>query len=452
VLHGRHARLLVTGLVGAGALLPLTAGAATPAAAEPAAATPAAAGPCSPTFRDRPVCAQETPVDQASFVDPSAGVTAAEHVELEGRVYVGPFARLLAEPTAPIVLGAESNVQDSVIVNAVVDRTTAERRRIAGLGLEPGVRTGERVILAHGSSAHGPARLGVLPAGEEGPEDDSGVFVSFGARVDGAVIERDSGLSALSRVGPGVRLRSGTIVLPGKDVQTQAEADDPALGKVRPITQADRLFNEGVVEVNVGLAREYSRLAREDEDAVRGIGVDPGGNVFDRARDAPRVESALCTGPEVVDPAFRNRLIGNACFEDSRARLDDVLGDRISIRADEGGPFGLGPISSMGDRVVFHALEGSDLRVGSRVTYGEGVIVHGGGRPAVDPTTQLAAPTVIGNDVVLGDRAVVFRSLVRNGATIGRRSAVVGSELAIGQRVPARTIYANDEVFGRVEW
>ena len=440
----RPARLLVAGLVGAGALLPVTA----PAGA--AAAAPHEA--CTPDAPDRPVCGAGTPAEEASFLDPTVRISSADHVELEGQVYVGPFARLLAEPDAPIVIGSESNVQDSVIVNAVVDRTARERRRIARLGLEPGIATGERVIMAHGSSVHGPAQLGVLAEGEEGPADDSGVFVSFGARVDGAVIERDSGLSALSRVGPGITLRSGLIVLPGKDVQTQAEADDPALGKVRPITEADRLFNAGVVEVNVGLAREYSRLAREDADAVRGFGVDPGGNVFDERRDAPTVESALCTGPAVRDPDFRNRIIGNACFEDSRARLDEVLGERISIRADEGGPFGLGPITSMGDKVIFHALEGTDLRVGSRVTYGDGVIVHGGGRPAVDPTTGLASPTLIGNDVVLGDRAVVFRSLVRNGATIGDRSAVVGSELAIGQDIPARTIYANDAVFGPVEW
>jgi carbonic anhydrase/acetyltransferase-like protein (isoleucine patch superfamily) len=185
---------------------------------------------------------------------------------------------------------------------------------------------------------------------------------------------------------------------------------------------------------------------------VRGINIDPGGNVFDRESDAPTMESALCTGPEVREPDFRNRIIGDACFEDSRDDLDEKMGKHISIRADEGGPFGLGTIEEMADGVIFHALEGSDLTVGNNVTYGEGAIVHGGGRPAVDPTTGLAAPTVVGNDVELGDGAVVFRSLLRNGATIGDRSAVVGSELALGQEIADHTIYANDEVFGPVEW
>ncbi len=57
-----------------------------------------------------------------------------------------------------------------------------------------------------------------------------------------------------------------------------------------------------------------------------------------------------------------------------------------------------------------------------------------------------------GNDVTLRPRSVVFRSLVRNDAVIGYKSAVVGSELRQGQVIPNRLIYANDEVFGRVEW
>ena len=50
-------------------------------------------------------------------------------------------------------------------------------------------------------------------------------------------------------------------MLPGKNVITQAQADDPALGKVRPIVAADREFNARVVEVNVGLVKEYVRLS-----------------------------------------------------------------------------------------------------------------------------------------------------------------------------------------------
>lgn len=447
--HRPRGRILLACAGGAALLLPL--GLTSPAIGLAAAAEPG--GSCSPTAVHRPVCAADAPLATASFLDPTARVTRPGDVRLAKEVYVGPFAQLLASGGAGISLGAESNAQDNVTVQARAARSASTARSLAAAGLQPldGVVTGERVILAHGSSVVGPSRLGVASDGTP-PAEDSGVFVSFGARVDGAVLERDSGLSALSRIGPGLRLRTGFIVLPGKDVRTQAQADDPALGKVRPITQADRLFNAGVVEVNVGLAREYSRLARENSSAVRGINVDPGGNVFDQSRDAPHVESSLCTGPEVRRPEFRNRIIGDACFEDSLKRLDKAMGSQISIRADEGGPFGIGAIAKMGDKVVFHALEGADLQVGQRVTYGRGAIVHGGGRPTINPTTGFAAPTVVGNDVRLGDGSVVFRSLIGNGAAVGSRSLVVGSELRIRQTVPARTIYANGEVFGRVEW
>ncbi|GAB3603105.1 hypothetical protein GCM10027586_06090 [Kineococcus gypseus] len=152
------------------------------------------------------------------------------------------------------------------------------------------------------------------------------------------------------------------------------------------------------------------------------------------------------------EPSFRNRVIGDVCFEDDLATLSQRMGSRIALRADEGGPSSVGTVERMGDGTVFHALEGSDLSVGDRVTCGERVVVHGGGRPAVDPTTGTAAPTTIGDDVVLGDGAVVFRSLLRNGSVVGPRSAVVGSDLSAGQVVPERTVHANDEVFGAVEW
>lgn len=442
--HARRTRVVLAGLAGAAMLMPVSATASESAGADP----------CHPTNKNRPVCSKDTPLAEASFVDPTARVVGAGNIALAGQVYVGPFAQLLATRAAPIELGPETNVQDNVVVVANARRTAAATRSLAGVGLSArsGVKTGERVIMAHGSSVRGPARLGVLRKGQTAPKVDSGVFISFGARVDGAVIERDSGLSAMSRVGPGVRLRSGFIVLPGKNITTQAQADNPALGKVRPIVEADRLFNAGVVEVNVGLAREYSRLAREDKSAVRGINLDPGGNEFDEERDAPTVQSSNCTGPEVRRPSFRNRIIGDACFQDSLKRLGKVMGHRIAIRADEGGPFRIGTIAKMRDGVVFHALEGSDLRVGNHVTYGVGAIVHGGGRPVLNAAAGVLAPTVIENNVRLGHGSVVFRSLVRNDARIGDRSVVVGSELKAGQRIPARTIFANGEVFGPVEW
>jgi carbonic anhydrase/acetyltransferase-like protein (isoleucine patch superfamily) len=392
---------------------------------------------CSPTRDDVPVCPDDASAETASFLDPTATIDGGKHILLAEQVYVGPFAELLATEEAPISIGEASNVQDNVTVDAR-----------GGHGIE----VGERVILAHGSSVVGSASVGiedsdlpqaVVAAGVN--VYDSSVFLSFGARVDGATIERNSGVSALGRVAPGVTLPSGYLVLPGKNVTSDEEASDPALGKVRYVNQGDFDFNEGVIEVNEALAREYTELYRDDPTAVNGVNVDPGGSEFNPDRDLPSF-----AGRERAVPDHRNRIIGDVDLADRFRQYDRAAGERISVRADEGEPFVLGPIDEMGDDVIFHALEGTDIHVGTDVRYGDGAIVHGGGRVVVEG--QPDAQTVVGDDVRLGDEAVIFRSTIGDGARIGDRSAVVGTDLPAGAVVPDNTIILNGEVFGAVEW
>jgi len=370
----------------------------------------------------------------ASFLDPTAVVSGAEHVALGTQVYVGPFAELLADADSPIRIGEASNVQDNVLVDAT-----------GGSGIE----IGDRVILAHGASVLGSAEVGVevssLPDDLTVETYEGSVFLSFGSQVDGGVVEVNSGVSALGRVGPGVTLRSGYLVLPGKNVTTQEEADDPALGKVRHINQADIEFNEGVIHVNESLAREYTELHRESRNAIRGVNVDPGGSDFNQDRDLPSF-----AGEEKAVPGHRNRIIGDVDLADRFGRYDRAAGDRISVRADEGEPFEVGHIGHMGDDVVFHALEHTDIHVGDGVRYGRGAIVHGGGRVVVEG--QPDEQTVVGDLVRLGEESVVFRSTVGDGASIGARSAVVGTDLPAGAVVGDRTIILNGTVFGPVEW
>jgi carbonic anhydrase/acetyltransferase-like protein (isoleucine patch superfamily) len=413
---------------------------------------------CTPVPADVPVCPAAAPEDTASFLDPTALVLGGQHIGLGERVYVGPFAELVAGPAAPVSIGADSNAQDNVLV--VGSHELAEQHGVGGAHelTEPapdgsggrqaaaGVVIGERVILAHGVSVIGPASIGVgggdIPAD---PDDDQEVFLSFGAQVDGAVLEQNTGVSALGRVGPGVTLPSGMLVLPGKNVTTDEEASDPGLGKVREINEADVAFNEAVIEVNAAFAREYTRLHRESPDAVRGVGVDPGHTEFNPDRDLPSF-----AGQEQAVPGFRNRVIGDVDLADRFGQFDRAAGDRISLRADEGEPFVVGHVDSMGDDVVFHALEDTDLHVGDGVRYGEGTIVHGGGRVIAEG--QPDEPTRVGDGVTLHDGSVVFRSTIGDGAVIGERSAVVGTDLAPGTVVPDRTVVLNGEVFGTVEW
>jgi carbonic anhydrase/acetyltransferase-like protein (isoleucine patch superfamily) len=270
------------------------------------------------------------------------------------------------------------------------------------------------------------------------------VFLSFGAAVDGAILERNTQVSQLARVGPGVRLRSGYVVLPGKNVTTQEEADNVNLGKVRLITEADIVFAEAVIEVNTAFAREYTRLFYDRPSNVRGINYNPGHSSFNETRSLPRLG-----GVQTRAPGFRNRIIGAITLADTLERLSSVMGERISLRADEGTPFQVGHVHQMDDNVIFHALEHTDLHLGNNIKYGEQVIVHGGlgTTPSGGPL-----PTVIEDNVTLKDQSIVFQSHVGSGCVIGEKSAVLNSVLAPGTVIPDRVIYRNNVFFGVVEW
>ena len=394
---------------------------------------------------DRPIVPADAPLDEASFIDPTAQLTNTARITPGQRVYVVPFANLDAARGA-IAIGAESNVQDNVVVRGGEHRRRAEREalRRLGLGFDDGVEIGEKCILAHGCRVIGPALIGI-GGFDADPVHDFGAFLSFGSEVDGAILEQKSAVSALARIGPGVRLRSGFVVLAGKNVETQAQADDPSLGKVRQVVPGDLMFKDAVVEVNTSLAREYSRLYRDDPTAVTGINLDPGGSRFNPARDTP-----LLAGEPTRRPRFRNRVIGAVTLADSLDQIDDAMGRSVAIRADEGEPIVIGHIADMDDHVTFHALEETSISVGRGVRFGPHCIVHGGARSFAGVVVE--HQTVVEDNVHIGQGAVVFRSRVGRGSRIGARSAVINSVLPADSDVPDGVIIQANVVFGSVEW
>ena len=259
-----------------------------------------------PTAEHRPVGPRGAVPEQASFIDPTAEIAGADHITLGPHVYVAPFARLLADDRYGIVIEEGTNVQDNVTIDATFKRNGADEARVKALGLHDQVEIGARVIMAHGCAVKGPAQVGIGggPIAAD-PEGTQNVFLSFGCEVDGALLEMNTGVSALARVGPGVRLRSGLLVLPGKNVDTQAEADDPALGKVRAVNSDDVAFNRAVLEVNEAFAREYSRMYYENAADVLGINFAPGGAPFNPTRQLP----VTAAGLRLSVPDFRNRII-----------------------------------------------------------------------------------------------------------------------------------------------
>ncbi len=386
-----------------------------------------------------------------TFVDPTARIEG--DVTLGDQVYVAPFARLRADKY-PIDIGNESDVQDNVTVEAK----------------KGDVRLGEQVILAHGATVIGRASLGedgTCPLPEDPNESPALVcpsFVGFNAMVDGAIIEKDAMVLHLARVGPGVTIPSGCKVMSGKNITSQAEVGKPpACNPPRsvPVTKADREFMEGVIHVNVAFAERYAVLAAEDPSNVRGINFDPGKTelepleAFNPIRDLPTFNNGptFDDGVPTRDPAFRNRIIGDVRMADSKVTLGLVMGDRISLRADEGEPFEVGSVAAMASRTIFHALEHTNLRLGQNGRYGERSLVHGGPTPFKDPTNpDDDGATITGDNFTLGERAVFFRSRIGNNSSVGERSLVQQSDFGPNTHIPDRTVVINNEVFGRVEW
>jgi carbonic anhydrase/acetyltransferase-like protein (isoleucine patch superfamily) len=274
--------------------------------------------------------------------------------------------------------------------------------------------------------------------------DIAETFLVFNCEIDGATVEKNTVVSFLARVGPGVTLQSGKVVLPGKNVTTNLEASSGTLGKVANLTQADVALMEGIIEVNEAFAKGYTDLARADLTNVQGINYapvtsfNPGG--------LPQIG-----GTVTRDPNFRNRIIGNVVLQDSLATLTNKIGSRISLRADEGQPFNVGEIAGMANDVVFHALETTSLTLGNRIGYGPRALVHGG-RQVVNGVAN-GPETSVGNSVGLAPESVVFRSVIGERSAVGQKSAVFNSTVAPRTQIRSRTIYAdNGSLILPVEW
>ncbi|MBE8991970.1 acetyltransferase [Nostoc sp. LEGE 12450] len=400
----------------------------------------AVGGTCNPTVGNLPICPSTAPSESASFVDPTATITNPTNITFGEKVYVAPFAQLDAT-NAPISIAADSNVQDQVKIKA------------SGTGVE----IGERVIMAHMAIVKGAAKIGTQ--GSTGPFTDTvtntqfsntvpETFLAFNCEIDGATIQRNTVVNFLARVGPGVTLPAGKVVLPGKNVTTYQQATNGSLGKVANLTEADVALMEGIIEVNEAFAKGYTDLARADSTNVEGINYAP--LTLFNSGSLPQIG-----GSPTRDPNYRNRIIGNLTFQDSLETLKNKLAERISLRADEGEPFNVGSIAGMANDVVFHALETTSLTLGNGIGYGPRALVHGG-RQVVNGVAN-GPETSIGERVGLGANSVIFRASIGKKSAIGERSAVFNSTLDDNTCVRPRVIVAdkrrgNNGMILPVEW
>ncbi len=172
-------------------------------------------------------CGDWPVIHPTAYVDSTAQVIG--RVRIGARVFIGPNAVIRADELGedgevkPIVVEAECNVQDGVIIHALA-------------GTE--VTIGQRTSLAHGAIVHGACSLGER------------CFVGFGAVVFKA------------NVGPGVFIATRAVV---EEVNVPENTFVPSLtfishdqiGRLRKTNPREREFMEEIIETNLKLAEGY---------------------------------------------------------------------------------------------------------------------------------------------------------------------------------------------------
>jgi carbonic anhydrase/acetyltransferase-like protein (isoleucine patch superfamily) len=396
-----------------------------------------------------PVVPENAKPDTATFIDPTATLTGSEFMKLASKIYIAPFAKVVATKDNVVTIGDESDLQDNTVLDAGGGAITlGERSVIAHGGQLISTKKGQKAAMGTDTKKPDYNNPGVAaiqdyldkhPGHLEWGKLPS--FIGFNSVVDGATMSDGSMVTHLAKVDPGILLKTGLKVLPGKHVKTQEEADDPTKGKVAYMTADDMAFMVGVVEVNVNLARGYTQLYQTKKENVYGINWDPGTVQHNMEQHLPTVGGQVTAQPNTGNTRFR--IIGDV-------KITDIAGIQhdVSLRADEGPAFTVGSGNKFTGTNTFHALEGSNISVGNGVTYGKGALVHGGS----DSVLEQGILTKIGDNCAIGDGAVVFKSTLGAGVKVGERALVMSSDVPAGTQIPAGHLWIDGKDAGTLEW
>jgi carbonic anhydrase/acetyltransferase-like protein (isoleucine patch superfamily) len=173
-------------------------------------------------------------IHESAYVDQTAIICGK--VEIRENVFVGPYAVIRADETnqhgsmEPIVIGANSNIQDGVVIHSKSGAT---------------VEIGENTSIAHRSIVHGPCKVG------------SNVFLGFNSVLfnctvgDGCVVRHNA-------VVDGCDLPPGFYV-----PSTQRIGPQTDLSKIPRVTAQASEFSEDVARTNNELVLGYKRLQNE---------------------------------------------------------------------------------------------------------------------------------------------------------------------------------------------
>jgi carbonic anhydrase/acetyltransferase-like protein (isoleucine patch superfamily)/uncharacterized membrane protein YoaK (UPF0700 family) len=174
-----------------------------------------------------------------AYVHPAA--TVIGRVVLGEGVHVAADTSVRADEGTPFHIGASTNIQDGVVMHAL------KGKHVDVDGEAWAIYVGQNVSIAHDALVHGPCFIG------------DRTFIGFKAVVHDAVVGPNCFIG-IGSVVVGVEIPEGRFVPHGRIVDTAEVA--AALPRTE---EAQRHFNDDVVEVNRGLAAAYRELQRERE-------------------------------------------------------------------------------------------------------------------------------------------------------------------------------------------
>src|SRR5262245_16645738 len=395
-----------------------------------------------------PVLPYGVPSRQATYIDTTARIVNGYAVIVSAPGFIGPYSTLNAHGGV-IKIGLNSVILDnaSIVANPSHPRTAPA----------PQVRIGDQVLISYGAQVLGPSIIGAYGTSSKQTE------IGPGALIDRATIEPGAIVSALARVGPGVTVTSGFKVLPGMNLTTNAEASDPALGKVVKVAAADLTDLSKMLSANLSLATGYNQLYQGQSVTGASPGVEPtvtgvfNGNLstVEGAGQQPGSPSTFLPpgpGPKFRSPhrglvpgnliGFRARVTGQVVFETRARDVSNRLGKANSIRADQGQPITIASVARTGSGVTMNSPLGGSLTIGRSFQASDGAVILGGG------TTK----AVLGDNVSIGSGAVLVRTSLGTGSTVGSRAYLVDSTFPAGTDIPAGSIYINNQLVGTVQW
>ncbi len=396
---------------------------------------------------NRPVLPFATPTSKATFIDTTVSVRNGPSVLVGLQSYIAPYATLDASRHSAIKIGYGSTVQDSASLVAVPHGSPAGAKLLVG----------NNVVIGAGAKILGSSTIGSYAT--------TAAPTSIGANavIDGATIDPGAMVSGLAMVGPGVTVPSGYRVLPGVSVTTEAQATNPALGRVVKATASDLSAVQATLTSGVGLAAGYTHLYQGNSATGSNLGADPTVSGVYQG-DLSMVEgvsgapgSTYVSGSKALSPSFpaptgglvsanlfdfAGRIIGQAIFTSERpGQLQAHLGRANSIRADVGQPIVIGSIAHTGRHVVISSPSGGSLLIGQQFRAGTGAVIQG------SPGVHVA----IGNDVSIGSHAVVVGSSLGTGSTVGANAYLKNSNFDAGTHIPPGAIYVNNVFQGYVQ-